>query len=208
VPGDPRKRGLSVLAAFLALGLVPKAFPALGPLFLLYWPPFLVVFLFKLVTGIWQLLRVMYALARNSEREPYLGRLRYSLAAGLLFLLFVLTVRFAPDALPTGSYSLAFDSAVWRAPDSVRYQEGGLSTPRQKMLASLIDELEKRPTRAKVIAMLGQPHPKDFPLGIGDSDIHYLTGPERDAFLGLDSEWIFIWFDDDDRFERYSIYVD
>lgn len=56
--------------------------------------------------------------------------------------------------------------------------------------------------------MLGPPHPPDFPHGAAGSDLHYQTGPQRDAFFGLDSEWLLLYLDDSGRFSRYDIYVD
>ena len=99
-----------------------------------------------------------------------------------------------------------FDAAMWRS------QEGKVDNhmwpPRLCMVDDLmesgkLDELR----REEVINLLGTPHSKGFPGGAEDCDIHYHLGPER-GFLRIDSEWLFIDFDEDDKVKRYWIYRD
>jgi outer membrane protein assembly factor BamE (lipoprotein component of BamABCDE complex) len=62
-------------------------------------------------------------------------------------------------------------------------------------------------SRDQVIALLGPPHLKDFPGEAWQCDIHYFLGPER-GFFRIDSEWLFITFDKDEKVRRYWIYRD
>ena len=38
-----------------------------------------------------------------------------------------------------------------------------------------------------------------------DKDLIYYLGPERDGLFNIDSEWLLIWVDENDKFERYMI---
>jgi hypothetical protein len=35
-----------------------------------------------------------------------------------------------------------------------------------------------------------------------------MTGPERDTPFSIDSEWLLIWLDENERFQRCAIYRD
>lgn len=213
-PGRAKARRLSTwLVAFLGyfgLGLLPKAVPALGgsPLFLLYVLSIPVALL--ILAGLFAFGVVSVVTAkRRGLPEPRSYRLPISAAVlgGACFVVFIALLRLLPASLPTGSHLLPFESAAWLVPESAAYADGQ-PTKRQKMLGSLLEQLNPTLTRADVEAMLGEPHPRDFPLGIRDSDIHYMTGPQRDAFFGLDSEWLLLWFDESGHFEHYELYVD
>ena len=39
-------------------------------------------------------------------------------------------------------------------------------------------------------------------------DLIYVTGPERDSFFGIDSEWLLIWVDENGIYKRHAIVTD
>lgn len=58
-----------------------------------------------------------------------------------------------------------------------------------------------------VVELLGPPNDKSFPFGARSCDIHYYLGPER-GFIRIDSEWLFITFDENGTTDRYWLYRD
>jgi hypothetical protein len=126
------------------------------------------------------------------------GLLRFGAVLGLVWM-----VR---GALPTGSHLLDFDPVVWQDPGSSTFVQGDI-TPRQKMLGSVVGRLSPALDRARLEAMLGPSLDTPYFAETG-RDLIYILGPERDSFFGIDSEWLLIWLDRADRFERYAIYTD
>jgi hypothetical protein len=104
------------------------------------------------------------------------------------------------------SHEQPFDDVAWRNQDE---RNDLMWPPRLCMVDDLIasgrlDGL----TRDAVVSLLGEPLPRgSFPAGAVHTDMHYYLGPERGLFR-IDSEWLFIDFDDQGVVERYSIYRD
>lgn len=59
----------------------------------------------------------------------------------------------------------------------------------------------------KLLDLLGQPDDQNFPFTNGQHHIRYYLGPER-GFFRIDSEWLFISLDDEERVQRYWLYRD
>ncbi|MHC4084142.1 MAG: hypothetical protein ACYSU3_01515 [Planctomycetota bacterium] len=96
-----------------------------------------------------------------------------------------------------------FNAELWRSQEEK--VDNNMWPPRLCMVDDLIESgtLEGL-RREEVINLLGTPHPKGFPGGAENCDIHYHLGPER-GYLRVASEWLFIDFGEDDKVKRYWI---
>jgi hypothetical protein len=129
---------------------------------------------------------------------PVAGFLMFAAATGL--------TRFIRGALPTGSHLLEFEPVVWQDPSSSEYVQGDI-TPRQKMLGSVVYQLNSTQDRRQLETLLGPSLETSYFESTG-RDLIYILGPERDSFFRIDSEWLLIWLDSSKHFERYAIYTD
>jgi hypothetical protein len=126
---------------------------------------------------------------------------------GLLMCACAITLsRSIQGALPTGSHLAQFDSTAWKHPKSADWSANDITT-RQKMLGSVVRRLTPSQSRAEIEGLLGPSLQTRYFQSSG-RDLIYRTGMQRDSLLGIDSEWLLIWLDDDGRFERYAIYTD
>jgi hypothetical protein len=108
--------------------------------------------------------------------------------------------------LPTGSHSLAFDRSVWLDPTSAEFVKWDI-TPRQKMLAAVVNDVLPDRNREEVEILLGPSLETPYLRSTG-RDLIYVLGPARDSFFTIDHEWLLVWLDASGRFERYAIYRD
>lgn len=108
--------------------------------------------------------------------------------------------------LPTGSFVEPFDGQVWRDKSSAEYVNGDI-TPRQKMLGAVIAEVVQGGDKESIVEQLGPPDAVSFFSELSPSLI-YCTGPQRDSFFRIDSEWLLIWLDEQGRTKRYEIRSD
>jgi len=107
--------------------------------------------------------------------------------------------------LPTGSFARRFDQSVWMRDES-SHGAGGDITNRQKMLGDVIRSVVVNGTKESITECLGSPDSGVFSsLNPG---LLYITGPQRDSFFAIDSEWLLIWFDENGRTLRYEIRSD
>ena len=107
--------------------------------------------------------------------------------------------------LPSGSYEKQFDHGAWLDPESTAYTTGGI-TPRQKMLADVVKRLPGQ-SRVELENILGPTLDTPYFKSTG-RDLIYVTGPERDSFFGIDSEWLLIWVDENCIYKRHAIVTD
>ena len=107
--------------------------------------------------------------------------------------------------LPTGSFATRFDSARWRDEDSATYTKGDV-TARQKMLGSVVYQILPKANRPELEGLLGEAKPTGYFTDLRP-DLLYCLGPER-GFIGIDSEWLAIWFDEDSIVERWELLTD
>lgn len=198
--------GFGCLFGLLPLGL--KALPALGGSM-----PFLLVLLVApvlgfllLVVGLLTALELGLARRDGDAMPPSSLRRGHIVAGGLLALLIcVILLRWLPAALPTGSDRERFDPGVWQALPATEARAGQPS-PRQAMLADLLPRL-KGQSRAQIEALLGASLETGYFRSTG-RDLIYVTGPQRDSALGIDSEWLLIWLDESGRYQRHAIVND
>jgi hypothetical protein len=107
-----------------------------------------------------------------------------------------------PRPLPSGSELRKFNSAIWQANDSNEWKER-LST-RQQMLKDVVENILPGKHKAEIEKLLGPSLETNYFRSV-DKDLIYYLGPQRDGFLNIDSEWLFVWFDEKGVFERYKI---
>jgi len=110
--------------------------------------------------------------------------------------------RFVSGGLPPGSASLKFDRQLWLAQASLKTDQG--ITDRQKMLNSIVKDVLPGKTRREIEISLGPSLNIAYFKSTG-RDLIYYTGPERNRFIRLDSEWLLIWLDDRDVFQEYKV---
>jgi hypothetical protein len=96
----------------------------------------------------------------------------------------------------------SFDSVVWKSSLS----ENSLANP---VRLRMVDSLLRRHrlvgmSRAEIAALLGTPHPTEY---FRNYDLVYWLGPER-GFISIDSEWLVIRFDSNDRVAEARIVRD
>jgi len=204
----PSRRSAAILVGYFLLMLLPEWYPSVraSPLGFLYQ--------ISLVISIGFLLLVLVAgsstallSARGSRVRLHCQRLLALASWGLLCFgtswLLLLAVQ---RGLPYGSHILSFDRKVWLDPESTRAPFGDI-TERQRMLASVLGLLEPGKSRADIEELLGPSLQTGYFLE-GGRDLIYYLGTERSSFLGLDSEWILIWIDDQERLSRYRLATD
>jgi hypothetical protein len=200
---------LAGLAVYFGLVLVPEWCPSFAgtAAFFFYALSVPVALLGLFVLLVWGAIGAARALHRGaaiSQRHralvvlPVAGFLIFVAATGL--------ARLIRGTLPTGSHLLDFAPVVWQDPSSSEYVQGDI-TPRQKMLGSVVYRLNPTQDRRQLEAFLGPSLDTAYFESTG-RDLIYLLGPERDSFFRIDSEWLLIWLDGSNHFERYAIYTD
>lgn len=63
-------------------------------------------------------------------------------------------------------------------------------------------------TSNEVLSLLGPPADKGFPYGATNCHVHWKLGPCRCFIMRIDSEWLFITFDQAGVVEKYWLYED
>ena len=101
---------------------------------------------------------------------------------------------------------LKFDTAQWRDQASLDFV-GGDITARQKMLGDVVSNVLPGRDRNSLEELLGPSLDSPYFESTG-RDMIYVLGRERDSLFRIDSEWLLIWLDGSDRFERYQVYTD
>lgn len=99
-----------------------------------------------------------------------------------------------------------FVALAWRNQQAEQYDE--LWPPRLCMVNDLISSgiLDGMPL-PELIRLLGPPDDQKFPFANDQKHVRYYLGPER-GFFRIDSEWLFISLDGEERVQRYWIYRD
>ena len=93
----------------------------------------------------------------------------------------------------------AFDARVWQ--DEKQVQQGVRLAMADRIVAR---RMLLGKSRAQVTAMLGEPPETVY---FPDWDLVYWLGPER-AFISIDSEWLVVRFDSNERVSEYRIVHD
>lgn len=188
--------------------LVPKAFPGMNATAIVFFLQLsaLVLMPILLILAIWCIGAFVEAKFR---RQPISGRLlsagRFAFAGISMFVTFLALGSILPDALPSGSYDESFNRDAWLDPASKPSVPRG-ATSRQRMLADVIARLPHK-SRSELEVMLGPSMDTPYFKSTG-RDLIYATGPQRDSFFALDSEWLLIWLDEDGIYQRHAIVTD
>ena len=141
-----------------------------------------------------------YSIGQRSKIAGLVG------VTGLAVFAVSLLLTFLPAfQLPSGSYINDFDRTVWLDSGSTDYIEGDI-TPRQKMLADVVYKLPGK-NQIEIVDMLGPPIDTEYFKDTGRNLI-YVTGPERDSFVSIDSEWLLIWVDEKGLYKKHAIVTD
>ena len=94
----------------------------------------------------------------------------------------------------------SFDAALWSRPDTPA--RDALWPPRLCMVDDLLKKYQfQGMSRGEVVALLGEP---DGTESFRDWDLVYWLGPER-GFLRIDSEWLVLRLDDQEKVAEYRI---
>lgn len=136
---------------------------------------------------------------RQRERLRTIGVLLFVVACSIVF-------NFAYGrGLPTGSFARDFNSARWADENVSAYQRGDI-TDRQKMLGSVVRQVLRISNRAQVESLLGAATPDSY-FAESQPDLLYYLGPER-SFIGIDSEWLAIWFNENSTVKHWELLTD
>jgi len=107
---------------------------------------------------------------------------------------------------PNGSDLRKFDSAIWQSEFSTE-PDNNLISEREKMLKDLVENVLPGKTKNEIEKLLGKSLETPYFTSI-NKDLIYYMGPERDSYMNIDSEWLLIWLDESDRFEKYKLMND
>jgi hypothetical protein len=200
---------LAVFGVYFAVILVPKLWPEFATsgefaVWLLSLPLVLLGLLGLLLLGVIGGIRARRGGA--PVRARHRARVEVSLIGCLVFVFAIALARAIPGNLPAGSHLLEFDAEVWRDPVSAEFVPDDISL-RQKMLGSLVEQLEATQDRELLERLLG-PSLDTTHFEDSANDLIYQLGRERTWLFGIDSEWLLIWLDGSDHYERYDIYTD
>jgi hypothetical protein len=108
-------------------------------------------------------------------------------------------------SLPTGSNLMKFDSSVWNT-ENAQVGKDGIGI-REKMLKDLVVNVLPGKTKTEIEELLGTSLETNYFKSM-DKDFIYYMGPQRDSAIPIDSEWLLIWLDDNNKFKKYEIVND
>jgi len=195
-------------ALYFGLFLVPKIDPSFGASQFAYLLAVSAVIVLPILVllGLWGTVALVFAKLQKKPIGPRSKTASAVAFAGLsIFVTFLILSNVLPSPLPSGSYSKEFDRAIWLDPASTEYREGDI-TPRQKMLADVISRFPGK-SRVEIERMLGPSLDTQYFKSTG-RDLIYVSGPERDSFFSIDSEWLLIWIDEKGIYKRHAIVTD
>lgn len=202
-----RSTAVLLLVLYFGIFLVPKVSPWFGEsaVFFAYFASLFLALGFLGLAGVWGAIGIVRSRMRREQvQSQYWFWMFYSVLGFVCFGLVIALSQVIPSPLPSGSDLLKFDSSLWIRPESSHFVERDI-TPRQKMLGSAVAALTGK-TKSEIEALLGPSLEPQYFTSTG-RDMIYMLGPER-GYLTLDSEWLLIWLDENDRFLRYTIASD
>ncbi len=124
----------------------------------------------------------------------------------LLLALLILSGCSRTNELPSGSDLKQFDYLIWEEKSSMQADENAISE-RQMMLKDLVKNVLPGKTKDEIEHLLGESLETAYFKSI-DKDMIYYLGPQRDAFMNIDSEWLLIWLDESGKFKTYRVVND
>jgi len=200
-------RAILMLALYFGVLLIPRLIPAVQSTgwYFVYVLSLPLVLLCLVCVALWA--GIAWLSTHDDSRvKAHRERLIVSAAGVTLFLAVFGLARAIQGALPTGSRLLVFDRSTWLDPASSEFVDGDI-TQRQKMLADVVNHLLAGRSCDEAENLLGPSLETPYFNSTG-RDLIYVTGPERDSFMAIDSEWLLIWCDPSGQFERYAIVRD
>ncbi len=196
-----KKTQFVLLFAYFGFIAIPQWFRPFSPQFLVWFLAFPIIMLVLIAMGIRGMIGIWRSKVSNTNPNP--GYVSFVQVSGISLLWFVVSV-----GLAYGTHYLynhqRFNSEIWRNPNSARYVSYDL-TPRQRMLDDVIENVLPGSTQSEIEALLGESTNTGY-FSQSENDLIYVFGAERG--LGVDSEWLLIWFDESGKFERYEITTD
>jgi hypothetical protein len=190
-----------LLFAYFVFMAIPQWFRPFSPQFLVWFIALPIIVLILIVVGVRGMIGIWRSKASNTTPNPrYVAFVQIS---GISFLWFVVSAGLAYGAHYLYNHQ-RFDSEIWRNPNSAKYVSYDL-TPRQRMLDDVIENVLPGSTQPEIEALLGESTNTGY-FSQSERDLIYVLGAERG--LGVDSEWLLIWFDDSGKFQRYEITTD
>jgi hypothetical protein len=197
------------LLPYFGVLLLPEWWPAVRgtAAYLVYVLTLPFALLTLIVVGGWGALGLFISSRRRSPRKPrHRAMLGTSVQALLLFGCVYGLSAAIQGGLPAGSHLLKFDSARWKDATSSMSPGSDISI-RQKMLGDVVQTVLPGRSRRELEEMLGPSLDTRYFARSG-RDLIYHLGVERDSLFAVDSEWLLIWLDGADRFERYKVWTD
>jgi hypothetical protein len=189
---------------FLVL-LIPHWSPQIGTTgsysFFILSIPFFVITLFIIgIMGITNALIEKIKGRQISSKDQF--RIVLLILSAVSIIVVLLVGRLISGGLPPGSGILKFDRRLWLAETSVKTRQG--ITDRQRMLKSIVEVILPGKTKKEIESNLGPTLNTKYFKSTG-RDLIYHTGSERSGVMRLDSEWLLIWLDDRDVFQKYKV---
>ncbi|MBI5349175.1 MAG: hypothetical protein HZB77_07640 [Chloroflexi bacterium] len=191
----------ALLFVYFGFMAIPQWFRPFSRQFLVWLLALPIIVIALIVIGVWGIVGIWRTNKSKEQSNPKHVFFAQISGAGLLW--FVVSF-----ALAYGTHFLynhqKFDSEIWRNPNSARYVSYDL-TPRQRMLDDVVENVLPGSTQDEIETLLGESTNTGY-FSRSERDLIYVLGAERG--LGVDSEWLLIWFDDSGNFERYEITTD
>ena len=196
-----KKIYFALLFVYFGFMAIPQWFRPFSPQFLVWLLALPIVIVTLVVVGIWGAVGIWRTNKSKEQLSPKHVFFAQIAGAGLLWFLVSIALAYGTHFLYNHQ---KFNSAVWRDPNSAGYVSYDL-TPRQRMLDDVIENVLPGSTQDEIETSLGESTNTGYFSSSG-RDLIYILGAERG--LGVDSEWLLIWFDDSGNFERYDIVTD
>ena len=196
-----KKIYFGLLFVYFGFMAIPQWFRLFSPQFLIWLLALPIIVLTLVVTGLWGIIGIWRTKAK--KEQPFQKHIFFAQISCTGLLWFVVSL-----ALAYGTHFLynhqKFNSEIWQNPNSARYVSYDL-TPRQRMLEDVVKNVLPGSNQSKIESLLGKSTKTGY-FSSSERDLIYMLGAERG--LGVDSEWLLIWFDNSGNFERYDIVTD
>jgi hypothetical protein len=140
--------------------------------------------------------------AENPDSKKLSNSVMHSSLVAILWLIGVWCI---PAGLPSGSYQLKFDEAEWKKPEASKFTLE--ISARERMLGDLIENVLPGKSREEIEQLLGPSLETPYFQSV-DKHLIYYMGRQRGSGINIDSEWLLIWLNEEEIFERHAIYND
>ena len=200
-PFANRKSIYIFLIAYFGFMIIPQWFRPFSPQFIIWLVTLPIILLVLILLGVLGIVGVWRT--KTTQILPDSRHTSYAQLSGIGLLWFGISI-----LLAYGTHFLynhrKFDPEIWQNPNSVKYVSYDL-TLRQRMVDDVLENVLPGSTQDEIETLLGASTNTDLFFS-REYDLIYILGAERG--LGVDSEWLLIWFSDFGNFERYEITTD